>query len=217
MKKLFFVGLLSLCALLLVSCLENGSNTQSMSGIPGIIKLDENMKQVIMSPAFYPYPFYDSYIATVDLKEDECVLFGYTVDFNDEKNVDYQTNGLIEGSLTSIASVTQYPCYPYMILDTAILRENEQPIAYAVSSGGHTTYFLGRLFLFSDITVDTKQETSWCLYYDSNLPAKEVDGKTVYSLFLRAEIAKEGVKPSINGYATNAFDIQRFINSITTF
>jgi hypothetical protein len=216
MKKLFFAGLLSTCTLLMTSCLEEGSNMQSRNGVPGIIQVDKNMKTMIMSPDFYPYAFYDPSIEYMDFADGTCVLFGYTVDFNETSNADYQTTGVIQGSLSGgIASLDQYPCYASMELDTSALIPNEQPVAYALSTIGITNYFLNKFFLSSDLTMDSDQKTFWHLYYDPNLPTKEVDGKTAYSLFLRAEVTMPGVKPVINGYATNVFDTQRFIETIT--
>ncbi|MDR2390050.1 MAG: hypothetical protein LBD89_09765 [Tannerellaceae bacterium] len=229
MKKLFFTGLLSACTLLLISCLESGSNMQSRNGVPGIIKIDESKKATIMSPDFYPYAFYDPSISleNMEFEDGDCILFGYTVDFNETSNADYQVTGVIQGSISSgIVALDQYPClpdiyypniYPDIDLDTSTLMPNEQPIAYAISTVGMTSYFLDKFFLSSDFTTNTDQKTFWYLYYDPNLPTKEVDGKTVYTLFLRAEITDPGKKPVINGYATNVFDTESFIGTITNY
>ncbi|MDR2811097.1 MAG: hypothetical protein LBB84_11190 [Tannerellaceae bacterium] len=215
MKKLFFAGLLSVCALGLISCLEGGSNMQSRSGVPGIVQFDKNMRMVIMSPDFYPYPFYDPSIAALELDPGDCIFFGYAVDFNDENNINYQTTGYIQGTLSGQPIVVdEYPCNSYLEKDTSALIPNEQAVAYATSSNGYSIFFLDKLFLSSDVTMDTDQKTWWYLYHDSTLPVKEVDGKRVYTLFLRAEITYPGKKPVINGYTTNVFDTKRFVDTI---
>jgi hypothetical protein len=200
----------------LVSCLEGGSNVQSRSGVPGIVK-EVDQKLLITAPDFYPLDLYDANIQSLGFKNGDCVIFGYSVDFNDESNANYQTTNILQVGITNITLIDRYPCVSSMVYDTASLIENEQAISYAISSGGgNTLYFSDVLFLSSDISVNTEQKTRWYLYYDSDLPTKDIDGNTVYSLFLRAEIIEQGKAPVINGYATNAFDTKRFIETISS-
>ena len=215
MKKLFFAGLLSACTVLLVSCLESGSNVQSRTGVPGIVTVKAD-RTMIMVPDFYHSEFYDPSIGSLGLEDGDCILFGYTVDLSESANTYWQTSGVVQGSVSSTPYVvTQYPCLASMEIDTSVLREKEQPVAYAISGSGGTYYFLDKLFLSSDLTMNTEQKTFWDLYYDPDLPTTEINGETVYTLFLRAEITDPGKKPVVNGYTTSVFDIKQFIDTIS--
>ncbi|MDR1919690.1 MAG: hypothetical protein LBQ65_08610 [Tannerellaceae bacterium] len=214
MKKLSFVGLLSVCTLLLTSCLEGGSNEQSRSGVPGIVRLDMKlMKMVIDAPDFYPFAFYASNMPT-DANDGDCILFGYSVNYSDAINANYQTTGLIEGNLTAFSLLDQYPVQPAFI-DTTQLLEKEQPIAYSVAANGGWLYLSGKLFLASEFKQKTEQKTNWLLYYHPDLPTQEIEGKKVYSLFLRATLQAEGKTPEISGSVINAFDAKRFFDAIS--
>jgi hypothetical protein len=217
MKKLSFIGLLSVCTLLFTSCLEGGSNEQSRNGVPGVVRFDAKiMKTVIDAPDFYPFAFYDPNMASLGLMEEDCVIFGYSVNYNDAANASFQTTGIIEGTITSISVLTQYSVQPSLI-DTTKLMDQEQPIAYAVAASGGWLYLSNKLFLASEFKQKTDQKTNWLLYYDPELPTKEIDGKKVYSLFLRATLQTEGKAPEINGSVINAFEARRFFESISNF
>jgi hypothetical protein len=213
MKKLSFCGLLSVCVLMLASCLEGGSNEQSQSGVCGIIRLDtKNMRIVIDAPG--SPSFYDPNLKTLGFEDGDCVLFSYNVDFSSEVNSDYQTTGIVQGTISDVSSIDQWNCTPRIIHDSISLMENEQPIAYAVSTNGPNFYFSEKLFLTSDFLQKTKQETEWYLYYDPELPAKKVEDKTVYSLFLRAVMIKAGVPPTLGG-VINVYNAGNFFETIS--
>jgi hypothetical protein len=215
MKKLFFAGLMSLCALVMVSCLEGGSNEQSQSGIPGIVRFDmKSMRTVISSPEFGSIYFYDPQLETLGFLDGDCVLFGYTIDFSSDVNSNYQTTGFLEGALSGIGLIDQHPCYSYMYRDTSVLIENEQQVAYAVSSKGYNFYFSDKLFLSSDFRQNTDQETEWLLYYDDELPTRTVEGKDTYTLFLRTVVRDEGVAPIIDGTVINVFNASNFFDEV---
>jgi hypothetical protein len=215
MKKLFLGVFLSLCAFMLNSCLEGGSNERSQSGIPGIIRWDtKTWKTVISAPEFGSFYFYDPQLETMGFTDGDCVLFGYTVDFSAEINSNYQNTGILQGTVSSIGGIDQYSCHSSLVHDTATLIENEQPIAYAVSTNGYSFYFSDKLFLTSDFSQNTDQKTSWLLYYDGELPTKTVEGKTVYTLFLRAVMTDSGKPPIITGSIINVFNAGFFFDEI---
>ena len=138
MKKLFYGGLTAACIMMLTSCLEGGSNEQQREGAVGVIRFDtKSMKLVIECPDFYPFSYYGPGLETtdLDLEDGDCVMFGYIVDFSSEANANYQTTGSVQGTISKISRLDQFACTPYLI-DTTALMEKEQPIAYAVSSGG---------------------------------------------------------------------------------
>jgi hypothetical protein len=215
MKKLFLGGFLPLCVFMLSSCLEGGSNERSQSGIPGIIRFDTKiMRTVISAPEFGSFYFYDPQLETLGFVDGDCVLFGYTVDFSAEINSNYQNTGIIQGTVSSIGIIDQYPCHSSLVHDTAMLIENERPIAYAVSTNGYSFYFSDKLFLTSDFSQNTDQKTSWLLYYDGELPTKTVEGKTVYTLFLRAVMTDSDKAPIINTSVINVFNAGFFFDEI---
>ncbi|MDR1557227.1 MAG: hypothetical protein LBS88_09400 [Tannerellaceae bacterium] len=215
MKKLFYSGLMAACMMMMASCLESGSNEQQREGAVGVIRFDtKSMKMVIECFDFYPFLYYAPGLETTELNDGDCVLFGYVVDLSNEANTDYQTTGIIQGNISTISRLDQFPCSPYLI-DTAKLMEKEQPIAYAVSSNGGYLYFSQKLFVASNFSYKEKQQTDWHLYYDPELPAKNVDGKNVYSLFLRATIKVEDSTGSTqNGNVIiNTFNAENFFNA----
>jgi hypothetical protein len=213
MKKLFYGGLTAACIMMLTSCLESGSNEQQREGAVGVIRFDtKNMKMAIESPDFYPFLYYGPGIESIDLSEGDCVLFGYSVDFNSDVNANYQTSGVIQGTISQLSRLDQFSCTTY--IDTTILMIEERPIAYAVSGNGGYLYFSGKLFIVSDFSYKEKQQIEWHLYYDPELPAENVEGKNIYSLFLRATILVDDSNGAIqNGSIINTFNAEDFFNA----
>ncbi|MDR1258196.1 MAG: hypothetical protein LBK65_02795 [Tannerellaceae bacterium] len=215
MKTLSFCGLFSACILMLSSCLEGGSNEQSQSGVCGIIRFDmKTMKTVIDAPG-YPYSFYDPQIEYLGFSDNDCILFSYNVNYSDEINTNYQTTGIVQGSISNVSLIDQWRCISEVINDSVSLIENEQPIAYAVSTNGPSFYYSERLFLTSDFERNTEQRTSWYLYYEPELPTKEVEGKVVYSLFLRAVMTAQGKAPLVQGSVINVYNTGNFFGETT--
>jgi hypothetical protein len=214
MKKLFYGGLITACIMMLGSCLESGSNEQQREGAVGVIRFDtKSVKMVIESPDFYPFLYYGPGLESIELNEGDCVMFGYSVDFNSDVNVDYQTTGIIQGTISQIARLDQFSCTSYLI-DTTTLMGEERPIAYAVSSSGGYLYFSGKLFLVSDFSYKEKQQIQWHLYYDPELPAENTDGKNIYSLFLRTTILVDDVNGTTQqGSVINTFNAVNFFNA----
>jgi hypothetical protein len=217
MKKFFYGGLTAACIMMLASCLESGSNEQQREGAVGVIRFDtKSTKLVIECLDFYPYLYYGPELETLTNPtpaDGDCVMFGYIVDFSSEVNANYQTSGIIQGTISKISRLDQFACSPQLI-DTTTLMEKEQPIAYAVSSGGGYLYLSQKLFIVSDFSYKEKQQTQWYLYYDPELPVQSVDGKNVYSLFLRATILVDDNNGSVQtGNAINTFDAENFFNT----
>ncbi|MDR1356073.1 MAG: hypothetical protein LBJ58_00190 [Tannerellaceae bacterium] len=166
------------------------------------------MKTVIDAPL--SPSFYDPQLEKLGFSDGDCVIFSYNVNFSDEINSDYQTTGIVQGTISQVSLIDQWPCTPYILHDSTTLIENEQPVAYAISTSGPSFYFSEKLFLTSDFKHETEQKTSWNLYYDPDLPTEEVEGKTVYSFFLRAVMRDEGKSPTINGGVINVYNAGNF-------
>jgi hypothetical protein len=215
MKKFLLGGLLSASTLLLASCLGGGgSNEISRSGVPGVVRFDmKTMKTVIDSYEFHPFSFYDPNIETLELFEGDCILFGYTVNLDNEANSNYQTTGIISGTMTAITPLDKYPLRPELT-DTATLLEQERPISYAVANTGSYLYLSKKLFLQSTFKQKNEQKTNWICCYDPELPTKTIDGKKVYSLFLRATIQEEGKLNEAETSVINAFEAATFFDQI---
>jgi hypothetical protein len=200
---------------MLNSCLEGGSNEQSQSGVPGVIRFDMNTMRTVINAPTLGLLFYDPQLETLGFMDGDCVLFGYTVDFSAEINSNYLNTGIIQGTVSSIGLIDQYPCHSSLLHDTATLILNEQPVAYAVSTNGYNFYYSEKLFLTSDFSQNTDQKTNWLLYYDGEFPTETVEGKTVYTLFLRAVMEDEGKAPVITGSVINVFNARSFFDGIT--
>jgi hypothetical protein len=215
MKTLSFCGLFSACILMLASCLEGGSNEESQSGVCGIIRFDMKTMKTLIDVPGYPYSFYDPQIEYLGFSDDDCVLFSYNVNYSNEINVNYQTTGIVQGTISNVSLIDKWRCTPYVINDSVSLIENEQPIAYAVSTNGPSFYYSEKLFLTSDFQRNTEQKTAWYLYYEPELPSKEIEGETVYSLFLRAAITTQGKAPIIQGSLINVYNVGNFFGETT--
>jgi hypothetical protein len=200
--------------MMLTSCLDGGSNERQRDGAVGVVRFNtKNMKLVIESPDFYPYLYYGAGVETqTDLADGDCVVFGYTVDFSSEANANYQTSGIVQGTVTTIARLDQFPCTPYLI-DTAALMEQEVPVAYAVASASGYLYLSDKLFLVSNFSYREKQQIQWHLYYDPALPAQQVEGKNIYTLFLRATVLADSNGITQNTTVINTFNAENFFSA----
>ncbi|GHT34056.1 hypothetical protein AGMMS49574_20860 [Bacteroidia bacterium] len=218
MKRLVLGGLLTACVLVLPSCLgDGGSNTRTLSNIPGVVRFDlKSMKTLVDAAEALPLGLYSPDVEARGFDNGDCVLISFSVDFNSAENVNAQTTGYLNIALSSILPVDQFPCDAHM-RDTSVLLDNktEQAISYAIDSYLGYRLVNDKLFLFSDIDQLTDQKNNWILYYDPKLEAeKDGQGKRIYSLFLRAQIRVEGTKPN-NPYAVpNAFNAGYFFEQV---
>lgn len=220
MKKHVLGGLLTACVLALTSCLgDGGSNTRTLSNIPGVVRFDtKSMKMMVDAAEALPLGLYSPDVETRGFDDGDCVLISFSVDFNSAENVDAQTTGYLNIALSSISPIDQFPCDSYM-RDTSVLLNNktEQAISYAIDSYFAYRLVNDKLFLFSDVDQLTDQKNNWILYYDPKLEAEEdSQGKRIYSLFLRAQIRVEGTKPNNPEVVLNAFNAGHFFEQVNT-
>ncbi|MDR2496350.1 MAG: hypothetical protein LBD21_04405 [Tannerellaceae bacterium] len=190
--------------------------------MPGVIKLDaKSGKMLIDAPYFAPYGFYAAGLSGSGFFPDDCVLFSFSVDLGDPENADVATKEYYTGTIAEVASVDKYNCLGYK-LDTTVLLDNEQKIAYAVdanygSNGGYAILISNKLFLFSDITMMSDQQNQWILYCDaSNLePVKDSStGLNAYMFYLRSTLSREGKAPEKNNIVVNAFEMGNILDLI---
>ncbi|MDR2534191.1 MAG: hypothetical protein LBC81_05400 [Tannerellaceae bacterium] len=190
--------------------------------MPGVLKMDtKSMNMVIDAPYFAPYGFYAEGLNASGFAPDDCILFSFSLDLADPANADINSKGYYTGTVGEISRVDEGQFLGSM-LDTAALLNAEQKIAYAVdanfgSNGGYAFIIANKLFLFSDITMMSKQENKWILHCDyANLEPQQDSstGLNAYSFFLRSTIDREGQTPEQNNVSVNAFPMKSALDRI---
>lgn len=215
MKKRGFLGMVVACALLLLtSCLGDSNNQQTLSSIPGVISTSKDYKTIIKTAA--GAAIYSPSLETAGYLPGQCVLASFTIDFDAAENANAASNGYYYATMNAVpTNVDRWYANPIMG-DTTKLLDKEQAVTSPIDTRYGAAYLEGMLFLFSDFTHLTKQESNWYLSYDGNQTAVEENGKRIYSVFLRAAIKTEGQTPSLNSVVVNAFDAKTMIDGFNT-
>ena len=215
MKKLFLGSLLAVCALLMTSCLDGGSNERSGVGY-GVIGYSETFKPVIKTGGV---PFYAVEVANAfnktEIEINDCCVFYYTLnsDIPENSSESLAANGYYTVSVTQYADIPKGYANSF-VDDTATIIQNEMTtMSIDMSNTGILTdKNINMLFLSTiheNYFKDQKQELR--LSYNRDQEPETVNGDKVYNLFLRV-IKTEGDKSiSSTQQLINAFDMNRFI------
>lgn len=197
MKKLKFLGVMAMAALLFTSCLDS-NNEQSLNGI-GVIDFSMDAMGNVAYIDDYT-PVYSP--AFKDLQTNDCIYFTSTYSSDDPANSG--TKKYLTVSNAVVANKLDKGDFRSYV-DTANIKPGE--IA-ALEAGllWMTQYsYTLKNFIFvgsSHEKVATDQNNTYFLEYDYNQEPQEVDGKRVYDLFLR--VVKNADGKGVVG--TNAFN-----------
>ncbi|RHU29055.1 hypothetical protein DXD68_06245 [Parabacteroides sp. TM07-1AC] len=190
MKKLKFLGVMAMAALLFTSCLDGGNNEQSGAAI-GVVDFSmeamKNLAYVNDYTALYS-PQFES------LTTGDCIVFPYTINYDDPMNSG--TNKYLTATVAGYNKLDEGLLVT--TVDTADIRKNEITTmdASVISSDG-TGYGCGTVknYLFlssSHPNISSDQKNMYELQYDPSQTPKEVEGKRVYDFFLRVVKQADG-------------------------
>lgn len=200
-------GVAAAALLLLTSCLGDNNSTASLNMVPGVVRFDMTSLKILV----------DSKAGTISAKEfekyseNDCLIVNFSYDSQNQVSDKYTTvtlNG-------EPAKVDKGQTFRSMT-DTTVLKTDEVPLITSVekSFGQIFAYLNGFLFLPSGIKAPTDQKTTWELSYDPKVPAVEINGKRVYSLFLRATIRTAGEDDVKEILSANAFEAKHFFETV---
>lgn len=198
MKKLKFLGVMAMAALLFSSCLDGNNEQEGVS--VGVV--DFSME------AMRNLAYVDDYTAIYSpqfetLNTGDCIVFPFTINYDDPANS--AGNKYLTATVTSYAKLDQGNVE--MLVDTATIRGGEITTvdASVISGDGMGYYGTIKNYLFlgsSHPNTASEQKNIYVLQCDPNQKAQEVEGKRVYDFFLRV-IKREDGKGSV---ATNTLN-----------
>lgn len=190
MKKLKFLGAVAMATVLLTSCLDGGSNENSVNGF-GVIDLSmEAMANVayiddytqVYSPQFK------------DLSIGDCIFFTSTLNRDDPANDGSKKYWTISNAVVTnrLDKSDEFIAN----LDTANIITDEIATLDAGLLPAITEYsYTIKNYLFigsSHEKVATDQINRYILQYDPSLEPQDVEGKRVYDFFLRVVKVSDG-------------------------
>lgn len=210
MKKLKVLGLAAAAAgmVLLTSCLD-GNNSYSLSNFAVVDFSSKAMRNLV-----YPSGDYPLYIASISndaaLEQGSCIFLNYTVDKDAAENANLGTAGFYTATSGGYSIIEQARMDMYEP-DTAEVRPHELAFTDAQVFGYVETDQAKKLFVGANhAVVLTDQKNAFTLTCDANQEVETVDGKRVYTMFLRAVKLQDGKAPTLSGAEYRAFDAAYF-------
>lgn len=200
--------------LLLTSCLGDGGSTVTQNTVYGVIELSSKTMTNMVCVDNAGTLFFNSEIAKdVSIESGDCCILAYTLDQGSAENQNVATKGYYTVAKNGYAELDRWGLNSNLT-DTAKIMENEQVIANIGNSYG---YIKGKMFLetqHKDFLTD--QKNRYELSYDPSAKPEELEGNRVYNLYLRTVKKTDGKSPSGNASIPNAYDLQRFVFSVTS-
>lgn len=208
MMKSRLLGAAAAAALLLLtSCLGDNNSNANYNMIPGVVKFDMttmgnllNSKAGLLSAkGLEKYGDGDCLIVNISINSDEQV-----------------SDKFVTATLTAEPTTVPKGQFTSMMTDTTVIGETEVPLltSYEPSYMITLAYLDGYFFLPSGIKMPTDQKTTWELYADPQAKPVEVNGESVYSMFLRAKVRVAGEDKEQNILAPNAFYTKMFFDKV---
>lgn len=216
MKKLFFGSLLIIGAILMTSCLGEGSNQQS--GVSyGVVDLSSTTFKKIIQTSWGPV--YSPEVAnSSDISIGDCCQFAFTLDGDivENSSESIAANGYYTITVSQYADIPKSYAESYLE-DTSAIAENELTVTSIdmTNTGFIATSDAKYLFLctYHD-GFSTEQEQTLTLSYDYNQEPELVNGDNVYNLYLRVKKDEDGKSLTSTVALVNAFDLYSFLYSI---
>lgn len=210
MEKKVLNGIMLLCVLLFSSCLGDPATSLTMANQAGVIATNEGPGKVIYVKGGEKIT--SESFQKADVKDGECILFDYSVDYGATENIDggdalgYMTAVIYENTITEVGKWNVFST----LTDTAKVGTNELILS---SLQARSAYIKGNLFLFTEMRNHVvNQRDSFALSYD---PSQRLDTEQIYSLYLRAYLAEEQSGVGQSMIVPCAFDIEDFVNHVS--
>lgn len=213
MKTLKFGGAAA-ALLLLTSCLGDGGSTVVQNTTYGVVELSSKTLTNMVCVDNAGTLFYSPELAKdVSVETGDCCILAYTVDHGSPENQNAAANGYYTVTKNGYAELDRWP-FNFNLTDTAKIMENEQVIGNIGNAYG---YIKGKMFL-ETLHKDflTGQKNKYELSYNPSAEPEKIDGNRVYNLYLRTVKMTDGKSPSGNASIPNAYDLQRFVFSVTS-
>lgn len=204
---------LSLPALLLTGCLSDVNSAFHPDESPAVIRTEQVGGLVVADTRFGTI-----YAPGLNSNADgTCLIVDFTYNASDPANTNYGQTGYYTVTLKKQTPVDQADAGP-SDLKTDQLLPYEQPIRAAISpQAPHLfAYLADRLFLPSVYITATGQQVNWQFTYPSAPVAEQIDGQSVYPLYLRANATAapaEGARDTTLT-AVHAFNMLPFIEEL---
>lgn len=216
MKQFSWCAAALAATVMLTSCLDGGSNSQSGTTV-GVVRLDtKTMKHVLdHSTPIVPYsPFYSPHFNNV--KEGACFWVYYDLNLDAPENASnvVKTNGYYTVTVREKAELDQYAIMKFTDTgapDTAKMLEKE--VALANPNYQIMGYVKGYLFVGHALKQPTDQKNYWFLTYNADNMVKEEGGERIYDVFLRAKVKTPGTKSETDMMVANAYQIKDYLET----
>lgn len=209
MKKLVLGSLLAVCALLMTSCLEGGSNERT--GVAyGVIEYSGAVKLINMGNN--AVKFYSKEIANdYTIENGDCCYFSFIWNQDIPENAD-ASKGYVTVTIDGYTKIpSNYYAKPFLT-DTVEMDVNEQ----IVSEAALLWDFAKEKMFFGTVIKGslTKQEHSFDLSFNESQEPSIVNGENVYDLYIRVKKTKDGESPIKDQGVINAYNISSLFNTI---
>jgi hypothetical protein len=194
--------------MMFTSCLEEGTDSDSISDVGVIDSLSSPGKVMYLSENIYIYSEAGEF---ADYKNGDCCYVTYALNGDSAM---FSTNGYYTVQVLESGKIDQYDLLSGLT-DTSKLLPNETAIINPVY-GNEGRYVKGRLFIRQQLNSLQNQQTCWNLSYvpDFNDVEKGSNGYRIYDVFLRATITTEGSGTSGSDYVTNAYNMSDYFDSV---
>ena len=173
---------------LLTSCLGETTNSQRLSGMPGVVYTSDALSGYKTLVDIGSFPIYS---ATIDgqFSPGDCVVTSFEVDYSSAENATASTQGYYNVSFSACEKIDKDNFRSLSLpTDTTMMLTGELPINNSVEGMYMHSYVRGHQFLWPSINLMKDQTAKMQLYVDmSKVEAcDEEEGLNCYSMFLRA-------------------------------
>ena len=203
---------------LLTSCLGETTNSQRLSGMPGVVYTGDALSGYKTLVDIGSFPIYSATLDKGDLLPGDCVVTSFEVDYSSPENATANTQGYYNVSFSACEKIDKDNFRSLSLpTDTTMMLTGELPINNSVEGMYMHSYVRGHQFLWPSINLQKNQTAQMQLYVDmSKIEAcDEEEGLNCYSMFLRAvEVNAPTDDDKTLTLMPCAFNVQAFIDRI---
>ena len=205
---------------LLTSCLGETTNSQRLSGMPGVVYTGDALSGYKTLVDIGSFPIYSATLDKGDLLPGDCVVTSFEVDYSSPENATAGTQGYYNVSFSACEKIDKSNMRSLSLpTDTTIALTGELPINNSVERSFMHSYVRGYQFLWPSINLKKNQTAEMQLYVDMNKiePCYTKDGMNYYAMFLRAvEVNKPTNDDKVLTLMPWAFNVQLYIDRVNS-